>query len=289
MPEASVVIATRDRAAALSACLAALADQTAAGRFEVIVVDNGSSDDTAGVVAAAGPLATRVFVADPNRGKARNAGIAKARAPLVIFCDDDTLAPHGFVAAHLAAHGGASDRVVSGPIINVPDAQHLAPVSAANYSRAFFCTCNVSASKAALDAAGGFDEAFDLYGWEDTDLGVRLRASGMRRVFAWDAYIYHVKPPSSMTLERRLALAREKGEMAARFVRKSPTWAVKLATGAYAANFARAAIANAPPLRRLYQRVAGSGNQLTGAPALAAQALADAAYIDALRAALRDG
>ncbi|MBV8280932.1 MAG: glycosyltransferase family 2 protein, partial [Candidatus Eremiobacteraeota bacterium] len=112
VPEASVVIATRDRAAALRACLAALADQTAAGRFEVIVVDNGSSDDTAGVVAAAGPLATRVFVADPNRGKARNAGIAKARAPLVIFCDDDTLAPHGFVAAHLAAHGGASDRVV---------------------------------------------------------------------------------------------------------------------------------------------------------------------------------
>jgi hypothetical protein len=134
----------------------------------------------------------------------------------------------------------------------------------------------------------GFDEEFDLYGWEDTDLGVRLRAAGLRHVFAWDAYIYHIKPPAVMTLPRRLALAREKGEMAARFVRKSPTWPVKLATGAYAANFARAAIANAPPLRRAYERMAGPDDgERRGMRAFAADALVDAAYIDALRAALR--
>jgi len=288
MPEATVVIATRDRAGFLRDCLARLAQQTAAGRFDVVVVDNGSSDDTAAVVEAAAPLARRVYAAEPNRGKARNVGIAEATGRIVIFCDDDTLAPSAFVAAHLDAHGSASDRVVSGPIVNVPDAEHLQPATAAQYSRAFFCTCNVSSPKAALDAVGGFDESFDLYGWEDTDLGVRLRAHGMQRVFAWGAYIYHVKPPSSMTLARRLALAREKGEMAARFVRKAPTWPVKLATGAYAANFARAALVGAPPLRRLYARIAGADDgHLSGARAVAADALADAAYIDALRAALR--
>jgi GT2 family glycosyltransferase len=237
VPDATVVIATRDRADLLRASLARLATQSAAGRFDVVVADNGSSDDTAAVIRAAAPLVRAVYVAEPNRGKARNAGIAAADGRIVVFCDDDTLPPERFVEAHLDAHGDAVDRVVSGPIVNVSDAAHLLPVSAANYSRAFFCTCNASAPKAALDAVGGFDEKFDLYGWEDTDLGVRLRAHGLKRTFAWDAYIYHVKPPSSMTLARRVALAQEKGEMAARFVRKSPSWPVKLATGAYAANF----------------------------------------------------
>jgi glycosyltransferase involved in cell wall biosynthesis len=285
--EATVVIATRDRAAFLRACVARLALQTAAGRFDVVVADNGSSDDTAAVIAAAAPLVRGVFVAEPNRGKARNAGIAAAGGRIVVFCDDDTLPPEGFVAAHLAAHGGAADRVVSGPIVNVPGADALAAVTAAHYSRAFFCTCNASAPKAALDAVGGFDEAFDLYGWEDTDLGVRLRAHGMQRVFAWDAFIYHVKPPQTMTLQRRIALAREKGEMAARFVRKSPTWPVRLATGAYAANFARASLAGAPPLRRLYRRLAADEGATSLVPMIARDALVDAEYIDSLRAALR--
>jgi len=289
MPEATVVIATRDRADLLRGCLARLAAQTAHGRFDVVVADNGSSDDTGRVIEQAAPLARRVFVARPNRGSARNAGIAAASARIVIFCDDDTLPPPGFVDAHLAAHGAATDRVVTGPIVNVPDADHLPAPTAAHYSRAFFCTCNASAPKAALDAAGDFDEAFELYGWEDTDLGVRLKAAGLKRVFAWDAYIYHVKPPSVMTLERRLELAREKGAMAARFVRKSPTWPVRLATGAYAANFARASIAGVAPLRRLYERLAQprESGELSGVRALAADALADATYVDALRAGLR--
>lgn len=287
MPDATVVIATRDRADFLRASLECLGRQTAAGRFDVVVADNGSTDDTAAVIRSAAPLARGVYVGEANRGKARNAGIAAAGGRIMVFCDDDTLPPEGFVAAHLAAHGQAADRVVSGPIVNVPDAHHLPPVSAANYSRAFFCTCNASAPKAALDAVGGFDEAFDLYGWEDTDLGVRLRERRMKRVFAWDAYIYHVKPPLSMTLARRVALAKEKGEMAARFVRKSPTWPVKLATGAYAANFMRAAIAGVPPLRRLYERLAdGTGSTASPLARAAGDALADAAYIDALRAGL---
>jgi glycosyltransferase involved in cell wall biosynthesis len=288
VPDATVVIATRDRADFLRASLERLAKQTAAGRFDVVVADNGSTDGTAAVIRAAAPLVRGVYVAEPNRGKSRNAGIAAADGRIIVFCDDDTLPPERFIQAHLEAHGDAGDRVVSGPIVNVADAQHMLPVSAANYSRAFFCTCNASAPKAALDAVGGFDEKFDLYGWEDTDLGVRLRELGLKRVFAWDAYIYHVKPPSSMTLARRVTLAKEKGEMAARFVRKSPTWPVKLATGAYAANFMRAAIVGAPPLRRLYERIA-DGNSATTSPLAraAADALADAVYIDALRAALR--
>ena len=290
-PEATVIIATRDRAALLRACLARLARQTAAGRFEVVIVDNGSSDDTTAAIREAHPLARGLFVREPHRGKARNAGIAAARGRILIFCDDDTLAPERFVAAHLAAQGTATDRAVSGPIVNIARTADMRPPIAANYSNAFFCTCNVSVPKAALDGVGGFDESFELYGWEDTDVGVRLRAYGLKRVFAWDAVIYHMKPPESQDFGRRIALAQEKGTMAARFVRKSPTWPVRLATGAYAANFARAAFLGSAPMRALYRRLAGSGSAPQGPIQVwARESLADAAYIDALRVALaRDG
>ena len=75
--------------------------------------------------------------------------------------------------------------------------------------------------------------------------------------------------------------------MAARFVRKSPTWPVRLATGAYTANFVRAALMGSTPLRALYRRLAGTGSAPQGAIQVwARESLADAAYIDALRAAL---
>jgi len=243
------------------------------------------------VIRAAQPPVRGVFVSEPNRGKARNAGIKHAGGDLIIFCDDDTLAHEGFVAAHLAAHGAARNRIVSGPIINIASVDEMRVPSAANYSAAFFCTCNVSVPKAALEAVGGFDESFELYGWEDTDVGVRLRARGFKRVFAWDAFIYHMKPTESKDFAQQIALALEKGKMAARFVRKSPTWPVRLATGAYAANFARAALTGSPPLRALYKRLRGTGSApATAIEAWARESLADAAYIDALRDALaRDG
>ena len=289
MPDASVVVATHNRVRELGDCLAALALQSNPERFEVIVVDNGSQDQTHEVIAAhASDRVLGVFVADPNRAKARNAGIAQARGRIVIFCDDDTVAPENFVAEHLRAHDEhARPAVVSGPIVNVPDKDHFIAPSARHYSRAFFCTCNVSVPKIDLEAVGGFDERYDLYGWEDTDVGLRLRSRGLARVFAWPAYIYHIKPPRSVTLDRRRALAIEKGTMAARFVRKAPSLAVRLATGAYTANFARAAIVNAKPLRTLYERLARSARPGSLVHAFASEALVDAAYLDALRSALR--
>jgi len=298
MMDATVIIATRDRAGYLRDCLTCLERQTAAGRFDVIVVDNGSADATPDVIAAAAASTASVrglAVAEANRGKARNAGLAAARGRVIIFCDDDTLPPARFVEAHLAAHASTApdratnvtERVVTGPIINVPDAHALPEPGPHNFSRAFFCTCNVSAPKRALDQIGGFDERYDLYGWEDTDVGVRLREIGLRRTFAWDAYIYHVKPPEALSLERALALAREKGTMAARFVRKSPTLAVKLATGAYAANFLRAAVVHARPIRSLYARWARERPPQSRLGRFARETLVDAAYIDSLRTALR--
>ena len=239
----SVIIATKDRASYVERVLTSFEGQIGAPSFEVIVVDNASTDETKAVVEAASarvayPL-QYVYEGEPNRGKARNLGVAHASGYLVLFCDDDVALPTGFLAAHEAAHG-ASNLVVNGPILNVSGYDARPTPGVGNYSRAFLCTCNVSVPRHALDAVGGFDESFDLYGWEDTELGVRLRAAGLRWKFAWDAYLWHIKPPTENTLEVETRKAMERARMARRFLEKQPSKRVRAATGAYPMNLLRA-------------------------------------------------
>lgn len=284
----SVVIATKDRAALLDAALASLRAQEDAPAYELVVVDNGSSDATPDVAHKHG--AEYVFVAEPNRGKARNAGIAHATGDAILFVDDDVVAPPQFLAAHAKAH---HDEIfplaVSGPILNVPDAAQRPEPTAANFSRAFFVTCNVSVRAASLRAIGGFDEDFDLYGWEDTELGARLRAHGVRRAFAWDAYLWHIKPPTPESLEDALRKAVEKARMAARFVRKMPTARVKLATGAYGFNLARARLLAPSFAQPLFAGLASSTRVPAALAQLARTALLDSVYTEELDRQLRRG
>jgi glycosyltransferase involved in cell wall biosynthesis len=289
----SVVIATKDRAAFLERSLASLAAQTNAPDFEVVVADNGSSDDTAGVVAraqAAGALdVARVFVPRPNRGAARNAGVARARGALVVFVDDDVWLPPHFLAAHAAAHARSPfPYVVSGPILNVAGYEATPKPTVANYSGAFLCTCNASVPRSALTAVGGFDEGFDLYGWEDTELGLRLRRFDVRHRFAWDAYLWHIKPPRVETLDVVLAKTVERATMAARLLRKDGSLRTKLATGAYRLNLARSALLAPRWSLGFYRALAGAARVPGPVRALARAQFLDGAYRTTLLRALAD-
>jgi glycosyltransferase involved in cell wall biosynthesis len=238
----SVVIATKDRHEYLRRTLESLQGQTRAPQFEVIVVDNGSADETKSVVQAFAVRSIPVYYVtepQPNRGKARNRGARVAAGRYLLFCDDDVWLPPAWVAAHGAAQRG-DDEVVNGPILNVPSYDSRPSPTLANYSRAFLCTCNASLSREAFFRAGGFDETFDLYGWEDTELGVRLRQAKCRWKFAWGAFLWHVKPPAENTLEIEIRKAVEKARMAGRFLTKHPSRRARLATGAHALNLLRA-------------------------------------------------
>ena len=284
----SVVIATKDRAALLDAALASLRAQSGAPPFDIVVVDNGSRDRTPAIACEHG--ASYVFVAEPNRGKARNAGVAHATGELIVFVDDDVVTPPHFVAAHAKAHEAEDiPLAVSGPIVNVPASADRPAPTAANASRAFFVTCNVSVRRAIFEAAGGFDETFDRYGWEDTELGVRLRARGVRRRFAWDAYLWHIKPPTPEALEDALGKAIEKARMAAQFVRKIPTTRVKLATGAYGFNLARARLLAPPLLQPLYAGLATSTRLPSVVSSIARGLLLDSVYTEELDRQLSRG
>jgi len=283
----SVIIATRDRAPYLDRALESLGKQIGPPRFEAIVVDNGSKDATAQIVERARSHhqfeISYVYEERPNRGAARNRGIAVAQGELLLFCDDDVLAPPGFLSAHDAAHD-LPGYVVNGPIVNVPSYHERPKPALRHFSRAFFCTCNVSVARRSIEAAGGFDEQFHLYGWEDTELGVRLRERGLRAKFVWEAYLWHIKPAGDATLESDIRKATEKARMAARFVRKNPSRRVRVATGAYNVNLLRA-----PALQRLLPWYAGLATERRFPPALHAAAraqLLDAAYTVELARAL---
>ena len=104
--EFSIVITTKDRRQYLERALASLVLQAGAPPFEVIVVDNGSRDDTAAVVGSYADRAVPVrYVGEPqpNRAKARNRGVEGSHGDYVLFCDDDVLTPPGWIAAHAAA------------------------------------------------------------------------------------------------------------------------------------------------------------------------------------------
>ena len=100
----SVLIATRDRASSLACTLEALEAQASPGcPVEILVVDNGSVDDTADVVAAARRRSTGliIYIAEPKPGKshALNTALRHARGDLLVFTDDDVLPAPGWLAA----------------------------------------------------------------------------------------------------------------------------------------------------------------------------------------------
>jgi glycosyltransferase involved in cell wall biosynthesis len=115
-PVASVVLPTRGRAAYLEVALDSLAAQDLAEPWELVVVDDGSSDGTRALLERRGVRSVRL---DPARGlnPARNAGVAASEGGLVVFTDDDVRAPAGWLTALVeGARRHAEAEAFGGPI-----------------------------------------------------------------------------------------------------------------------------------------------------------------------------
>jgi len=262
---ATIQLCTYKRPHLIGRVLEACFDQDVPGAdYEVVLVNDGSPDDTVRVVEAMRSRArcAFTFITQENAGlaRARNAGLGAVRGDIVIFIDDDVIPMPNFVREHIRSHAEHPRSVVRGAVINTKDVDALPPpmYSLANYSGNFFWTTNVSVPKKDLDAVGWFDESFTEYGWEDIDLGMRLRKARLRGVFNKAALAFHVKPPpdasaASAMVRQACAQART----AVRLSEKHPHWRVALATG------------NNLPVRLVHRAIRGLGIARAGEPAAA--------------------
>ena len=237
--KATIQLCTYNRAHLLERVLEACFDQTMRpDAYEVVLVNDGSTDDTAAVLARAQARATCAFtvVNQQNSGlaKGRNAGIARAAGERIILIDDDVLPLPNFVEEHLRSHVKHPLAIVRGGAINVENLDDLPPPvwSLKDYSGNFFWTTNVSVPAATIRAIGGFNEEFAEYGWEDIDVGLRLRFAGVKAVFNKNALAYHFKPrPRSGSVEKMVRQARAQARTAVQLAALHPHWRTYLATG----------------------------------------------------------
>lgn len=199
-PDAAVVVSTHNRAGRLQRLVAALEAQTLPhDRFEVVIVDDASTDGTSSLLdsLAGGPRITlRVIHQKERRGAAagRNLGWRSTQAPVVAFTDDDCVPAPGWLESGLEAMKEGADIVV-GRTEPPPDQLALAdrPFSLVLdvSSTQFLETCNVFYRRQDLDRVGGLDERFRRPSGEDTDLGLRVTALGRDAVFTEKAIVHH--------------------------------------------------------------------------------------------------
>lgn len=240
MPKLTIQLCTYNRAHLLGRVLEALFDQTIADdAYEVVIVNDGSPDNTREVIERVRPLARCAFtvIEQPNSGLARgrNAGIARSRGERIAFVDDDVLVTPVFAAEHLKTDARYGDVIVRGAVINTETFDDL-PVpywTPANYSANYFWTSNVSVRRARLDRVGGtFDESFTEYGWEDIELGMRFRAIGTRAVFNRYAVAFHYKPrPKGTNVAGMMRQVRAQARTGLQLRDRHPHWRVDVAIG----------------------------------------------------------
>ena len=211
-PRVSVVIPTHDAAAHLSRCLASLLRNTPWPGLEIIVVDNGSRDETRRVLEAHS-ASIDVVSNTENRGfaPATNQGLTRASGEFVVMLNDDTAVGPGWLS-RLVAHLEADPRLgLVCPVTNEIGNLAKIPVSYRTYAemeafaaaRAFECAGQrrsietaalfcAAARRDVLARSGFLDERYSVGMFEDDDLSCTLKEAGFSRAVADDAFVHHV-------------------------------------------------------------------------------------------------
>jgi glycosyltransferase involved in cell wall biosynthesis len=201
-PDIAVVIPTYNRADRLPDVVAMLEGQTLAPeRFEVLIIDNGSTDDTAEVLAklaAATTLNLRPLKIAVNDGPAaaRNLGWQRSECEFLAYTDDDVVCDPTWLEAGLAAMQDDPTLGVMQGQTRPPDGTVLEDAPDWTIWRIIsgptphFEGCNIYFRKAALAEVGGFDEAIGWWG-EDTSTGWQIVDAGWGRGFCAEAAAVH--------------------------------------------------------------------------------------------------
>lgn len=215
-PRVSIIIPSRDAPEHVGRCLRTLFGNTSYPDFEVIVMDNDTSDPDAVRILAEHPIRRIPFPGKFNFSRANNQGVAAAEGEFIVFLNNDTeIITPGWLQ-HLLYYAGQQDVGAAGALLVYDDrtvqhggvalgmrgtADHLMrdfPMGVDGYAGSLACAREVSAVTAAcmmmrkslFHETGGFNERY-FTAYQDLDLCLRLRARGLRVVHTPEAVVVH--------------------------------------------------------------------------------------------------
>jgi glycosyltransferase involved in cell wall biosynthesis len=240
----SVVIPTYNRKPILEKCLKALENQQfTPGQplqtYEVVLVDDGSTDGTVAAFKNNPQYPHLRILEQSHQGPAaaRNLGVQQAQGDTIIFIDSDLVVTESFLHCHATTLQSAYDRhshrrfFTYGAVINTANFENPTqePYKITDFSAAYFATGNVAIDRHWLEKVGLFDTQFQLYGWEDLELGVRLKKEGLTLIKCPAAVGYHWHPAFCLNqIPSLIDKEIERGRMGVLFYQKHPTWNVRL-------------------------------------------------------------
>ncbi len=237
----SVVIPTFNRLPILQQCLIALENQTLEEKvldYEIIVVDDGSTDETTSWVKNNAKLLPHVVLYEQEHGGAargRNLGVMKSKYEVIIFIDSDLVVLNDFILSHakkLQIYWQKHNKkcFTYGSVINTSNFKNPESESfkLTDFSFAYFATGNVAISKELLINIGLFDSSFGLYGWEDLELGERLKKIGTKLIKCPEAVGFHWHPPFiCQQIDSLVTQEIERAKMALVFYKKHSNFRVR--------------------------------------------------------------
>jgi GT2 family glycosyltransferase len=213
---ASIIIPTRDSPEVLGRCLKSVFEKSSHPNFEVIVMDNETSDERALALMKEYPVRRIPFPNPFNFSRANNQGAAAAAGELLVFLNNDTEVIAEDWLQHLAYYAEQPDVGAAGALLAYDDrtVQHAGvalgmrgtadhtmrrfPIDADGYAGTLACAREVSVvtgaclmtRKSVFDEIGGFNEHF-FTAYQDVDLCLRLRARGLRVICTPRALLHH--------------------------------------------------------------------------------------------------
>lgn len=238
----SIIIPTFNRKATLKKCLNALFNQShPQSEYEVMVVDDGSTDGTEGVIKSrkkSAPGALK-YLRQAHKGPAaaRNLGIRNAEGEIVLFIGDDIIADKRLIEKHIKFHSSHPEENIAllgyvtwSKELKVTPFMHWLEKGGPQFaywrlkdgeevSYQYFYTCNLSLKRKFLLENGLFDEDFQYAAFEDTELGYRLQEKDLRIIFNRDAIGCHFHP---ISLSGFCSQARVRGRSAVILHQKRP-------------------------------------------------------------------
>lgn len=203
--DASIIVPARNAARTLGQCLASLLAQHAPGKsFEIIVIDDGSIDETA-EVARKYPVHC-LSQSRTGPAGARNAGVRQARGEIILFIDADCQAAPDWLDQMLKPFADRSVSAAKGSyrtrqrewVARVVQAEYEGKYRYMRRSRRvdFIDTYSAAFRKSIFNWAGGYDTSFPYPSVEDQEFSFRLAKAGCRMVFNPDAVVYHLHAAS---------------------------------------------------------------------------------------------